>query len=75
MWGDNHKARIKIVATDKSCDFKTSGSTCDVISALIFVVAKILEKTKKCGIEDAEVEDSILSTYRKAVSFIREDEK
>lgn len=75
MRGDNHKARIKIVATDKSCDFETSGSMAEVLAALMFVIAKILEKTKKCDVTDAEAEDSILLIYREAVSIIRECEK
>lgn len=72
---DNHKARIKIVVTDKNCNFKTSGGTADILAALMLVIAETLEKTRKCDVTDAEVEDSILATYRKAVSFIRKSEK
>lgn len=72
---DNHKARIKIVVTDKNCNFKTSGGTADILAALMLVIAETLEKTRKCDVTDAEVEDSILATYRKAVSFIRKPEK
>ena len=41
----------------------------------MLVIAETLEKTRKCDVTDAEVEDSILATYRKAVSFIRKPEK
>lgn len=75
MWGNKHKARIKIVSTDKSCDFKTSGGTAEVLAALIFVIAKTLEKRRKCDMTDAEVEDAVLKTYREAVSYIRKNEK
>lgn len=75
MWGDNHKARIKIVTTDKNFNFKTSGGTADILAALMLVIAKTLEKTRRCDATDAEVEDSILAAYRKAVSFIRKHEK
>ena len=75
MWGDNHKVRIKIVATDKSFDFKTSGGTAEVLGTLVFVIAKTLEKSRKEGVTDAKVEDTILATYREAVSFIRKYEK
>lgn len=75
MRGDNHKARIKIVTTDKNFNFKTSGGTADILAALMLVIAKTLEKTRRCDVTDAEVEDSILAAYRKAVSFIRKHEK
>lgn len=75
MWGNKHKARIKIVATDKSFYFKTSGGTADILAALMLVIAKTLEKTRKVDISDTEVEDAILASYREAVSFIRENEK
>ena len=72
---DNHKARIKIVVTEKNCNFKTSGGTADILAALMLVIAKTLEKTRRCDVTDAEIEDSILATYREAVSFIRKHEK
>ena len=75
MRGDNHKARIQIVTTDKNFNFKTSGGTADILAALMLVIAKTLEKTRRCDVTDAEVEDSILAAYRKAVSFIRKHEK
>lgn len=63
--------RIEISVIDEIYGYELNGDVSDILTAMLFVVAEIIEKNKKYDATDIEVENVLLRNYREVVSTIR----